>query len=213
MKKEMAGWSNLSKEEQVEVREAMRSAWSDPVVINARANVNKAAHEYQKAIRETIGKRDPEIRKLLDKLQKSESGLVNTAMGGSGGRINKHIHAASVNRLSQMIAPPGMLEKMSPEQKAEFNEVASKAKRQPEVVQAIEDLKSLAAEDEKIRKKKIEAYRKFRKAYFDAIVEIDPEFKNVIPPLNGPHPYHGKGKSKGKSGRKIIAGDDLPPPN
>ena len=201
-----SGWEELTKEEQQKLREALRTVWSDPNVLSARENVNRSAKEYHTAVRESIGKKDPATRKLLERVQKSQSGFVQAAMGGSGG-FKKHIHGASVNRLSQLIAPPGIMEKMSQEQKEKFKEVGAQAKQQPGVVQAIEELKSLSKADEEIRQKKLEAFRKFRRAYFDAIIEIEPTLEQFLPPP-GSSPPHLHGKGKGKGSRK---GKPAPP--
>ncbi|MDF1815204.1 MAG: hypothetical protein P1V20_23590 [Verrucomicrobiales bacterium] len=189
-----SGWSNLPEEDQKKLREALRTVWSDPIVLSARENVNRSAREYQQAVRDTIKKQDPETARLLERVQRDQTGFLHTAMGSNGKK--KHIHGASVGRLSQMVAPPGMLDKMSEEQKQRFKEAATKARQQPDVIGAIEELKALSNQDEEIRRKKLDAFRKFRKAYFDAIAEIDPELKMHIPPPGPPPSYGGKGKGK-----------------
>lgn len=194
-KRDGNGWSELSEADQKKLREALRTVWSDPTVLSARENVNRSALEYHRAIRELIGKQDPATALLLDRVQKNQSGVLNTAIGDVR---KKHFHPISGARLTQIIAPPAMMERMAEDQKVKFQAAGARAKELPKVVEAIEELKNLSKEDEEIRMKKMEAFRKFRKVYFEAIVEIEPELKALMPSPGGPSaPFGGKGKGNG----------------
>lgn len=198
---EKCGWSDLSETDQKKLREALRTVWSDPTVVSARENVNRSAHEYRRAVRETIGKQDPETAQLLEKIDRSQSGLLQSVMD-SGGMRKPH-HGPMTGRLSQMVAPPHMMDKMTDEQKARFKEAGVKARKKPEVMAALEQMKNLSKEDDQIRVKKMEAFRKFRLVYFESIAEIDPELKSFIPPPGPP-----KGKSRSKESRKGESGSN-----
>jgi hypothetical protein len=189
--KDPRSWSNLSEEEQKKLKEALRTVWSDPTVLSARESVNRSAQEYQLAVREMIKKQNPETAILLDKVQKSQPpGMMQMFLG--------EVHGTKRPMHGFGLTPPPMMERMNETQRARFKEAETKAKMRPEVVAAMEELKTLSQEDEEIRRKKMEAFRKLRQAHFEAMMEIDPELKEFLPPPGSP-PGKSKNPKKGPS--------------
>ncbi len=169
--KDSRGWSDLSEEDQKKLKEALRTVWSDPTVLSARESVNRSAHEYQLAVREMIKKQNPENAILLDRVQKSQPpGMMQMFLGDGHGAKRP------------MLTSPAMMERMNDSQRARFKEVEAKAKMNPKVIAAMEELRALGQEDEEIRRKKMEAFRKLRHVQFEAMMEIDPELREFLPP-------------------------------
>ena len=132
------GEEPLSPEEMKKLREALRDVWTDPTVLSARENVNRSAREFQKAVSESIARSDPEAAKLLQKVQKSQSGLLQKVMGGDRG---KRPPFGSVRNFEHMIGP-AMMDRMDPEQKDRYRAASEEAKKHPEVIAAIEGVES-----------------------------------------------------------------------
>ena len=210
---EVSEWQKLSPQDQKKLREALREVWTDPQVISARENVNRSAQEYQEAIRETIASKDPDTAKLLERIQKSRSALPYGERRNGGAVKRYHSFLNGARSLELMLTPPGMMEKLSEQQRARFGNLSKQAREKPEVVQALRELKRIHEEDESIRKRKFEAIQKFRRLYFEALVELEPGLKEFIPPPRSgpPLPFgakSAKGKGKGSPGKKRTRGPD-----
>ena len=177
-------WSKLSKEEQEKIRAAVRTVWSDPEVLAAREDVNRSTAEFQEAIRKSIEKQSPETARILKRLHQ----LVPATPGPNGpGRKGSGLHAAGIPRGAgwslELLPPPQVWETMSAEEKKQFRKAAEAARSASSVASAREELGRLRTEDEKIRRKKFEAFRNYRRAYFDAMIETDPSLKSRLEPI------------------------------
>lgn len=196
-------WSKLSDEEQEKIRAAVRAVWSDPEVLTAREDVNRSTAEFQEAIRKSIEKQSPETARILKRLHQ----LVPTTPGPNGhGRKGSGFHAAGLPRGAgwslELLPPPQVWEAMSPTEKKQFRKAAEAVRSDSRVVSAREELGLLRKEDDKIRRQKFEAFRNYRRAYFDAMIETDPSLKSRLEPVRG-------GKSTRK--RPEGSGSSVPP--
>ncbi len=189
-------WSSLSPQEKEALREALRAVWSDPDVLSARESVNRSANEYQVAIREAIAQHAPESSQLLARITQASAHNANGSRkgllpppggkgkggpgkgGGTGGGLFKR---GGNGMLGQMMTSPMLLEKMTPEQKEKFRKASESARQQGPVVDALAEIKALSKQEDETRKKRHEALKKFRKAYFQAVVEADPTLAELMP--------------------------------
>lgn len=177
-------WSKLSKEEQEKIRAALRAVWSDPEVLSAREDVNRSTAEFQEAIRKSIENQSPETARILKRLHQ----LAPSTPGPNGhGRKGSGLHAAGLPRGAgwslELLPPPQIWDNMSPDEKKQFRKAAEAARGSSGVASAREELGRIRKEDDKIRRKKFEAFRKYRRAYFDAMIESDPSLKSRLEPI------------------------------
>ncbi len=187
------GWSELNPEEQKRLRETLRQVWSDPQVLNAREDVSRSAREYQAAVRDAIGRRDPEAAELLQRVSANGSGMLHSLIGG--GERGKRPPFPGGRGLEHMI-PPAALERMEPEYRERFAKASEEAKEDPAVLAAIEKMRDLVRQDEDLRKEKLETLRQLRTAFFEAVVSVDPDLKEVLPPPGSNPVFRGKGAKR-----------------
>lgn len=185
-------WESLSDEQKMQLREALRDVWSDPAVLSAREDVKQASDAYQAAVREAVRRADPEVADLVVKLQSSSEGKARERIGGPS--------KFGMRRSGDYpMGPPGYLDGLSDEERARFKKVQEQARESAAVKEARKELEELHARDNELRRRRLMAHRKLRKAIMESMVEIDPEIEALQKRVyNGerrgrPGPRDGKG--------------------
>lgn len=196
---------DLSPDDRNRLREAVRRAWNDPAVIQARDEVKAATDAYQTALREALVRTDPEIAGLVEKFRlatQSESrgylapGLPNgrgtpgqmppnfpglPGMGpGNGNGGGNRDGRPGLEGLLLMENPP-FLRDLDDARKSRYREAHRRALEHPEVRQRLDSLKSLRLEDDENRKKRTETIRGLHLALHRALVEADPSVAEFLP--------------------------------
>lgn len=187
-------WESLSEEQRSQLREALREVWSDPAVLSAREDVKHASDAYQAAIREAVQRVDPEVAELVVKLQSASEGKSRERLGGGG--QSKFVPRRPGD---YPMGPPGYLDNLSNEEKARFKKAQEKARESEAVQAAREELESLREEDGDLRRRRLMAHKKMRKAIMESMVEIDPGIEALqekVYDKDRPS-WSGRGGSKG----------------
>lgn len=196
-------WKSLSPEEQVKLKQALRSVWSDPAVISARDEVQQASETYHKAVKAAIVRADPSAAKVLGKLHSLSGGPPGDRKGERRGPGFPLPHRGE-RSIGESMGFPAALGDFSEEEIARFREVESKARETSEVKRIIVELESTREEDAAIRKSKLDLFRKLRMTMLAEMVKIDPQVEALVAklrPVAGPR-EGGKGSAGGKgSGR------------
>lgn len=214
--------SNLSPEEREKFRNAMRSAWNDPAVLQARDEVKKAAVAYQKALAEAIKRDDPEVKALMDKLRAAPDSPFKSLFseGGPGGR-GRPGGGGGLRDFEAFITSdsPGFLKNLSKEQAGMYRVAREKALKSSEFQEAVGQIRELRKTDEAMRNKRVEMYRRVRQILHAQTIAADPRLKEFLPkeefskgpptpgrrgsgPGPGPGPGPGKKRPEGKSPAK-----------
>ncbi len=177
---------DLSPEQQTALREAVRKAWSDPAVLEARDKLKTAAESYQKAIDSAMERSNPEVADLIKRFRKDSSselkiyGSMDRGPGGSpggtpGGRDRKGFEGFLT------MENPSFLRDLSPEKQKIYHEAHRKALETPEVRLQLESLKALRQSDEEMRKARIETIRSVHQSIREALLKADPRMKEILP--------------------------------
>ncbi len=178
-----AVWNSLSEEERKKLREVLRRVWSDPEVQSAREEVKNAAENYKNAVKTAVGNEDPLVAKLLVKVQSENAGNVSQLLPGrppfpgdgkGERRGSEHL----------LVGPPGFLERLTEEQRRKFLKAQAIAKDSPAVKDAFKELDKIREKDESFRKERLQAFKKLRKASYQALLSVDPELKEFLPKGN-----------------------------
>lgn len=190
LKPERAKWESLSEKDREKLRVALREVWTDPAVLSAREEVKLASEAYQEAIRQAVAKSDPTLVDLLAKVQEGNEGTISERMKGDGpGRFGPG------RGFEYPTGPPAFLEKLTAEERVKFKEAEETARNAPKVLEAKKEMEQLRAQDEQIRKKRMEAHLKMRRAVLEAMFEENPELKKLQPRLEfTPGGKGGKGR-------------------
>lgn len=188
-------WEKLSEEEREKLKLALREVWADPAVLSAREEVNEATQAFQDAIRVAMTKADPEVAALLKEVQTPGHGP------GSGRPHGRPGGPGMPKRMGDTpTGPPAFFEKMTPEEREHFRKVELKAREAESVVAIRKELEGIQKEDDQLRRKRMEVYRKMRKAVLNAMVKEDPSLAEKISELGsrrGSGPKSGP-RMKGK---------------
>lgn len=195
MSEERERWESLSKEEQERLRTALREVWTDPSVLSAREEVRQATEDYQRAVRAAIVKSDPELGRLLSRAQSHSEGRMQERMG-SGGFQGGRMGMRRPGEYS--MGPPAFLESLTPEERARFEKAEKAAQASEGVLSAKQQFEALRKEDEALRRKRLDAHRKLRKAILDGMLAEDPALKERIDELRAVPKMMPKGGVKGK---------------
>ena len=175
---------NLSAEERERFRNAMRRAWDDPAVLQARDEVKEATIAYQRALTEAIGKTDPEVLALLRKIQAgSESPLkkIHPQGNGPGGRgrpggVGFRDFEAFITGNS-----PGFLNGLNEEQREIYRRAREKALKSPEFQEVFGQLRQMRKVDEDLRNKRIELFGRARQTFHVQMLKADERVKDLLP--------------------------------
>lgn len=187
--KEREKWESLSQEDREKLREALREVWTDPAVLSAREEVKLASEAYQEAIRNAVGKADPSVAGLLKEMQAVNEGNGRARVKGDGPvRFGPR-------GLEYSAGPPAFLENLTPEERELFKEAEQKAQSDKSVIAARKELEALRERDEQIRRQKMEAHQKMRRAVLEVMFADNPELKSLQSRLDF---TPGKGKGKGR---------------
>ncbi|MEM9016597.1 MAG: hypothetical protein AAGC68_06255 [Verrucomicrobiota bacterium] len=194
-------WEKLEPKDQEKLREALRSVWTDPDVTAAREGVRRASEAYQEAIRSAIGKTDPSVAGLVQRMQQDNEGKMRARVGGGPGgkyayrRINEY-----------PMGPPGFLESLSEEERVKLEAAEEKVQESPKVQEARKALEGIRKQDEALRVRRMEAHRRMRLSMLEEILQEDPSLKPVIERLaalrDGPQSGMGGGKGQRSKGKK-----------
>jgi hypothetical protein len=198
---------HLTPEEREEFREAMRRAWDDPAVLQARDEVKKATTAYQKALNEAIGRKDPNVVALLKKIRDAnespgdapyppggQPGGRNRAGGGSGGGF-RDFEAFLTG------GSPSFLNKLSEEQREIYRMAKEKALKSPEFQEVFGKLREMRLHDDELRNKRIELFGRARLTLNTEMLKADKRVKDFLPkdhfapkgPGSGPPPKKPEG--------------------
>lgn len=211
-KSEMVGlrdreaWDSLSEEEKTKLKEALRKVWSDPAVVSARGDIQRAADDYRDAMKNAVSNSDPEIAALLEKVQSANEGhfkeRIGSRMGGIPGSGKRNVEF--------FLHPPGYLESLSKEEQTQYRNALGIAKETPELKKAFAEVEKIRNRDEEVQKAKVEAIRNLRRTYIQEMVKADPEVEKIIPrggfpkgdgPPSSPNFRKRKGKGEGDDSR------------
>ena len=202
-------FKDLTPEQREALREAMRQAWNEPAVTEARTELKVAAERYQKVLQNAIERIAPELKEPIETMRNSSDsafkGLTSNPMGGPrpqgggpGGR-NWRDYDSMVT-----MARPSFLEDLSPDLQKAYREGHAAAMENPRVVTALDALRELREQDESMRMKRYEAVRRAHQAIRAAISESYPELKEHFPERNR---NGGGGGSGGRGGQGAPKGD------
>ncbi|MDF1824367.1 MAG: hypothetical protein P1U68_06980 [Verrucomicrobiales bacterium] len=186
-------WESLSEEDREKLKVALRDVWADPSVLSAREEVKLASEAYQKAIRSAISKADPSLIGLLKEIQDMNEGNMRDRLKGSGpGRF------PSKRGLEYPAGPPAFLEKLTGEEREMFRAAEEKAQESESVRAAKKQLDQIRAQDDQLRKRRMEAHLKMRRAVLEAMFKDNPELKSLQSRLDFKPGAGGKGRPGGK---------------
>ncbi len=199
--RESERWEALSEEEREKLKKALREVWADPAVLSAREEVKLASEAYQEAIRSAVGKADPTVVELLKEIQDINEGKTKDRLKGSGpGRF-------SPNRGIEFPAgPPAFLEKLTPEEREQFRAAEEKAQSDEGVQAAKKHLEQIRSQDDQLRKRRMEAHLKMRRAVLDAMFKENPELQTLQSRLGFTPSGSGKVRGEGKKGAPFGKG-------
>lgn len=190
---------DLTSEQRDRLREAVRRAWNDPAVIQARGEVKAATDAYQSALREALVRTDPDIAGLVEKFrlstQSESKGYLAPGMGngrgpggspgpnpgfpglpGGGGRDWRGGFEGFL-----LLENPPFLRDLDDGKKQLYRDAHRKALENPDVNRRLDTLKALRQEDDEIRKKRTEAIRGVHQALHRALIEADPRVVEFLP--------------------------------
>lgn len=159
-RKQATALDSLRPEEKERLRKVLRSAWSDPSVINAREDVQRASEAYQSAIRSAVERMDPSAVEWIARMQGRGHSPV--------GRGNEVVRFEDQNRALSWI------ESLDPEIRDRVRKAEKEAEKAEAVVKARESLGKIHEEDEALRRRRLEAHRELRRATVEEILRIDP---------------------------------------
>lgn len=206
-------WEKLDEEQKQKLRKALREVWTDPSVVGAREEVKTASEAYQKAIRNAIGKSDPDVAQMLRRLQSINEGRSRERVGGGPpGRMMGRRDG------EYPMGPPGFVESLSEDERKRFREAEEKARESESVREAREALEELRERDEQLRRTRMEIHRRIRVATLNAMVEIDPSLEPIRERLlrprirpSGERP-RGHRDANGRSSPEKFPDKDSPAP-
>ncbi|MCB1092361.1 MAG: hypothetical protein KDL87_12570 [Verrucomicrobiae bacterium] len=206
-------FANLAPEQRDRLREAIRRAWSDPALIQARDEVKAATDAYQRALQAALIRTDPEIAGLIEEFRKSSQsdarGYLSPGFpggrgpgggGNGGGREGRGFEGFLV------MENPSFLRDLDDEKKQIYREAHRKAMETPAVKERLESLKNMRQEDDDLRKKRTEAIRGMHQALRKALIDADARVAEFLPKLN----LEGGRRPDGEGGER--RGPDGPPP-
>lgn len=203
----LEAWESLDPEQRTKLREALRVVWTDPAVINAREEVKQASEVYQATIKSAVERVDPSLAELLSRVRNVDG--LGPGRGGPG---------APPRDLDGPIRPPGFLDSLPPEAREKFRKAEEAALKSEAVKAARAELAQIREEDEALRRKRIEAHRKLRKATVEEMIRVDPSVAEIQKRLSGgerdgerPPRKDGEGR-KGKAGAPDGKKDSDAPP-
>ncbi len=193
-------WEALTPEQREKLKQALRDVWTDPAVVTARAEVKQASDAYQAAVKAAVSRADPSIADALAKIQRANSGMVHEHIFG-----RPPLGMGPKRGVEDEFKPPGFLDSLPPEAREKFRLAEAEAMKTESVKAARAELESIRHEDEALRSKRLEAYRKLRKAVMDEMVLIDPSLAALQKHLsggdrNGPPPMGKKDNSIKEAG-------------
>lgn len=199
-------WMQLEPDQRSKLREALREAWTDPAVINAREEVKQAGEAYQAAIKAAVERIDPSLVALLQKVQAAEGPWPGRETDASDSKKPKGRGVGGGKGFGDQIKPPGFLESLSPEAREKFQKAEETALESEAVKAARAELAKIREEDEALRRKRLEAHRKLRRVTLDEMVRADPSIADLPKRLGGGSPERRKGGGEKAKGGKAKGG-------
>jgi hypothetical protein len=208
---------DLSPEQREKLREAVRKAWSDPSVLQARDELKTAAETYQNAIYSAIKRSSPDMAEAVDLLRKNSSSELKmysspgmgrgpggggpgpSPGGGPSGRGWKEVEGFMT------MESPSFLRELPADKQKIYRDAHRKAMESAGVKAKVESLKSLRQEDENMRKKRIDAIRGVHLAIRRALIEADSRVSEFLPENRRPG-------SEGKGGERSKGNPQPPAP-
>lgn len=220
---------DLTPEQREALREAVRRAWNDPTVIEARSEVTSAAENYQQVLQSAILRIDPELKEAMTKMRKSTTSSAlkgfsgSPSMGGPGRPGGGGPGGRRMGGFEGMVTleRPSFLRDLKPEQQKIYLEAHRKAMEVPSVKEMLEEMKGLRKEDEALRERRVEMITRTHRAIRQAMFEVHPEMAEWLPERTRTGGSGGGGdgrdrKPGDKSGHKgggadRPSGEDRPP--
>jgi len=198
---------NLSSEERERFREAMRQAWSDPAVLQARDEVKEATEAYQEALVEAIKRNDPEVMAMMKKIRAAPDSPIKSLFsgGGPGGR-RPGGGSGGFRDFEAFITgeSPGFLKNLTEEQQKIYAQARERALESANFRTVVGKLRQLRKSDEAMRKERIEMFKRVRKTLHSEMIKADERVEAILPregmrPMPpGAGPPRGPGKGPGR---------------
>ncbi len=212
-------FQNLSPEEREKLREAVRRAWNDPAVIEARDKLKNAAEDYQNALNASIKRTSPELTDTIESLRRdSDSSLriygPGPVPGGKGGEPGGGGRDWRDYEGFLTMENPTFLRDLAPEQQAIYREAHAKAMATEKVKARLGSLRALRQADDEIRKQRIEGIRGVHQAIRQALIEADPRVETFLPEprrTGGDTEPPGPGRERGNPDRNPGPRPEPPP--
>ena len=188
---------NLSPEERERFREAMRHAWNDPAVLQARDEVKKATVAYQKALIEVIKRNDPKVMAMMEKVRSAPDSPIKSLFSGAGpggrGRPGGGFRDFEAFVTGES---PGFLKNLTEEQREIYRKAREKALNSSKFQEVVGKLRELRKSDEAMRESRIELFGRARRTLHTEMIEADERVKAFLPkeefrskgPPRGPGP-------------------------
>jgi hypothetical protein len=213
---------HLSPEERNKFREAMRQAWDDPAVLQARDEVKEATIAYQKALTEAISRTDPDVVSVLKKIRDStESPGKNMYPPGGGpgdpGGRGRSGGGSGFRDFEAFLTggSPSFLNKLSEQQREIYRDAREKALKSPEFQEVFGVLRKMRMHDDELRNKRIELFGRARQTLNAQMLKADKRVKEFLPKEHlapkGPPPNGRPGPGSGPP-RKRPDGEGQKPP-
>ena len=197
---------NLSPEERERFREAMRQAWSDPAVLQARDEVKEATEAYQEALVEAIKRNDPEVMAMMKKIRAAPDSPIKSLFSGGSGPGGRR-PGGGFRDFEGFITgeSPGFLKNLTEEQQEIYAKAREEALESDEFKAVVGQLRQLRKSDEAMRKERIELFKRVRKTLRSEMIKADERVEAILPeeelrPMGPPGsgPPRGPGKGPGR---------------
>jgi len=121
-----------------------------------------------------VSRADPTIADAIAKIQHANSGIAYEHISG-----RPPLGMGPKRGFEEEFKPPGFLDSLPPEMREKFRFAEEEAMKAESVKAARAELEEIRHEDESLRSKRLEAYRKLRKAVMDEMVRIDPSIADL----------------------------------
>ncbi len=190
-----AALADMSAADKEAMRKALQAVWENPEVMQARDEVKRATETFHKAIRKAVGKENPRIAVLVEKMhgggKSRDWGKKRPGPGpeGRGGRppmgraLGTNDHGPGAAGDGRGIGPAGFMAfpgKFSEEEKTRLEQARKIAMESEGFRQVQQDLRILLKQGEELRKKRVEMFHRTRAAMARAMIEADPEIKPLL---------------------------------
>lgn len=184
---------DMSDKDKAAMKKALQAVWENPEVMQARDEVRRATDTLREAIRKAVGKEDPRVAALVEKLhgggKTRDWGKKRPGPDGRGGHPQMGRPGGGSDRGpgfggdGRGIGPAGIMAFHGEFTKEETKrlEVAKRKAMESEAFRKVmESQRSLLKQGEELRNRRVEMFHQTRQAMTQAMVEADPEVKPLL---------------------------------